>query len=50
MNQVNHHAMKRARQDKANSEFFDKFSPATFKDFIPLYVTVAVLIIAGGLV
>ena len=49
MNQVNHHAMKRARQDKANSEFFDQFSPATFKDFIPLYVTVAVLMIAGGL-
>jgi hypothetical protein len=47
MSVVNHHAMKRARQDKANSEFFDRFGPATFKDFMPLCVTVTVLIIAG---
>lgn len=49
MNLVNHQAMKRARQDKANSEFFDRFSPATFKDFIPLTLTVTVLMVAGGL-
>jgi hypothetical protein len=48
MSVVNHHAMKRARLDKANSEFFDRFDPATFKDFVPLCVTVTVLIIAGG--
>ena len=47
MSVVNHHAMKRARADKANSEFFDRFGPATFKDFMPLCVTVFVLIIAG---
>jgi hypothetical protein len=48
MSLVNHHAMKRARADKANSEFFDQFDPATIKDFIPLCVTVTVLIVAGG--
>ena len=48
MSLVNHHAMKRARLDKANSEFFDQFDPATFKDFLPLCITVVVLIIAGG--
>ncbi len=48
MNLVNHHAMQRARQDKANREFFDQFAPATLKDFMPLCVTVAVLMIAGG--
>ena len=48
MSLVNHQAMKRARLDKANSEFFDHFDPATFKDFMPLCVTVAVLMIAGN--
>jgi hypothetical protein len=48
MSLVNHQAMKRARLDKANREFFDHFDAATFKDFIPLCVTVAVLVIAGG--
>jgi hypothetical protein len=47
MSVVNHHAMKRARQDEANSEFFDQFDPATFKDFMPLCVTVVVLVITG---
>lgn len=47
MNLVNHQAMKRARLDSANSEFFDHFSPATFKDFIPLQVTVLVLLVVG---
>ncbi len=49
MSLVNHQAMKRARLDEANSEFFDHFDPATFKDFIPLCVTVAVLMIVGVL-
>lgn len=49
MSVVNHHAMKRARQDKANSEFFERFKPATFKDFIPLCVTVLVLTIASAM-
>ena len=49
MSLVNHQAMKRARLDKANSEFFDHFDPATFKDFMPLCVTVAVLMIVGVL-
>lgn len=49
MSVVNHHAMKRARQDEANNEFFDHFDPATFRDFIPLCVTVTVLLLVGGL-
>jgi hypothetical protein len=49
MSLVNHQAMKRARLDEANSEFFDHFNPATFKDFMPLCVTVAVLMIVGVL-
>ncbi len=48
MSLVNHQAMKRARHDKANREFFDHFDAATFKDFIPQCVTVAVFVIAGG--
>jgi len=48
MSLVNHHAMKRARQDEANKEFFAKFDPATFKDFFPLCITVSILLIAGG--
>ena len=49
MSIVNHMAMKRARQDEANAEFFDCFDPATIKDFLPLIVIVSVLTIAGGL-
>jgi hypothetical protein len=49
MNLVNHHAMKRARQDAANKEFFEQFSPATIKDFIPLCITVGILLVAGAL-
>ncbi len=48
MNVVNHLAMRRARQDEANSEFFDVFDPATIKDFVPLILTVTVLAVAGG--
>lgn len=49
MSLVNHHAMKRARLDKANSEFFDHFAPATAKDFLPLGVTVSVLLVTGAI-
>ncbi len=49
MTMVNHMAMKRARQDEANAEFFDRFDPATIKDFVPLIVIVSVLTIGGGL-
>ena len=49
MNIVNHLAMRRARQDAENSEFFDHFKPATTKDFVPLIAVVSVLTVAGGL-
>jgi hypothetical protein len=48
MNVVNHLAMRRARQDEANSEFFAVFDPATIKDFIPLIIVVTVLTVAGA--
>lgn len=32
---IDHRAMRRARQDKANREFFDRYAPATIKDFLP---------------
>jgi hypothetical protein len=49
INIVNYLAMRRARQDEANKEFFDVFDPATAKDFIPLIVVVTVLLVGGGL-
>ncbi len=42
-------AMRRARRDEANREFFDHFSPATLRDFLPQLTIVATLIAIGGL-
>lgn len=47
MNIVNHLAMRRARQDAANHEFFDRFKPAKLIDFVPMISVVAVLTVAG---
>ena len=44
---INHQAMKRARMDPANREFFDRYLPATLKDFAPQITVVIVLILAG---
>jgi hypothetical protein len=49
MNVVNHLAMRRARGDAENSEFFSRFEPATRKDFAPMIIVVVVLMIASGL-
>lgn len=46
---VNHAAMKRARQDESNSEFFSHFKPATIRDFVPAIISVTVLVLAGAL-
>ena len=48
MDLVNHTAMRRARRDEANHEFFDLFRPATFRDFVPQLIMVTILIAAGG--
>jgi len=45
---INHRAMKRARLDPANREFFDQYLPATLRDFVPQITMITVLILAGG--
>ena len=45
---INHFAMRRARRDPANGEFFEKFSPATIRDFVPQILIVVVLLLAGS--
>ena len=45
---INHRAMKRARIDPANREFFDRYLPATLRDFAPQITTVITLILAGS--
>jgi hypothetical protein len=44
---INHRAMKRARADPANREFFDRYLPATLRDFAPQIITVVALMLAG---
>jgi hypothetical protein len=39
--------MRRARLDGENDEFFANLEPATVRDFIPAFVIVSVLILAG---
>ena len=45
---INHRAMKRARADPANREFFERCLPATLRDFTPQITMVVVLILAGS--
>jgi len=45
---IDHLAMRRARQDEANHEFFCMYSPATIRDFVPQIILVVVLLAAGG--
>jgi hypothetical protein len=47
-NFINHRAMKRARIDPANREFFDQYLPATLRDFAPQITMVTTLILAGS--
>jgi hypothetical protein len=44
---INHRAMKRARIDPANREFFDRFLPATLRDFAPQITVVIALLLAS---
>lgn len=46
-NLINHRAMKRARIDPANREFFDRYLPATLRDFTPQISMIIALILAG---
>jgi len=45
---INHRAMKRARLDPSNREFFDRYLPATLRDFVPQITMITVLMLAGG--
>jgi hypothetical protein len=47
---IDHLAMRRARQVEENREFFDKYAPATIKDFLPQILMVVMLLFAGGLI
>ncbi len=47
MTWISHRTMRRARLDGENDEFFASLTPATARDFIPAFVIVFVLILAG---
>lgn len=47
MTWVSHMKMRRARLDGENDEFFANLEPATVRDFIPAFVIISVLILAG---
>jgi hypothetical protein len=48
MDFINHRAMRRARIDPANREFFDRYLPATLRDFTPQITIIIALILAGS--
>ncbi len=47
MTWINHTTMRRARLDGENDEYFASLMPATARDFIPAFVIVFVLVLAG---
>lgn len=44
---IDHRAMRRARRDEANHEFFDQYAPATIRDFLPQIVMGVTMLSAG---
>ncbi len=48
MTWINHTTMRRARLDGENDEYFASLTPATARDFIPAFVIVFVLVLAGA--
>ncbi len=47
MTWVAHMKMRRARLDGENDEFFNKFEPATMRDFYPVFTIISILFLAG---
>lgn len=47
MTWVAHSTMRRARRDGENAEFFERFKPATMRDFYPAWIIVIGLAAAG---
>jgi hypothetical protein len=45
---VSHKIFRRARLDPANRAFFDKYSRATLRDFMPHSIVIAAMILFGG--
>jgi hypothetical protein len=45
---VAHKVFRRARRDPANRGWFEQYSPATLRDFVPQMVVVAALVLFGG--
>ncbi len=48
MTWISHRTMRRARLDGENDEYFASLTPATARDFIPAFVIVFVLVLAGA--
>ena len=44
---IDHRAMRRARQDEANGQFFDRYAPATIRDFVPQIIMGVTMLSAG---
>ena len=47
MTWISHRTMRRARLDGENDEYFASLAPATARDFLPAFVIVFVLVLAG---
>ncbi len=47
MTWISHRTMRRARLDGENDEYFASLTPATARDFIPAFVIVFILVLAG---
>ena len=45
---ASHKVFRRARQDPANRGWFDMYSPATLRDFVPHVVVIATLFLLGA--
>jgi hypothetical protein len=43
-----HHVFRRARIEKSNREFFDRFAPAGARDFLPHTAVITFLVSSGG--
>ena len=44
---LSHRVMRRARRDPDNREFFDRYAPATLRDFLPQIVIIGLVMVLG---
>ena len=45
---VSHKVLRRARRDPANRGWFEQYSPATLRDFLPQIVVITAIVLFGG--